>query len=65
MPDTSQIEWIFDPVPPSGAIQGGVPSSHVFTPDLDTFVRETIQNSMDQKTTGPVTVNFVFEKTKR
>lgn len=62
MSDKLQIEWIFDPIPPSGAIQGGVPSSHVFKPDLDTFVREIIQNSMDQKTNGLVTVNFVFEK---
>lgn len=62
MADKLELEWIFDPIPPSGAIQGGVPSSHVFRPDLDIFVREIMQNSMDQKVNGLATVNFVFEK---
>jgi len=57
-----EMEWIFDPVPPSGAIQGGVPSSHVFQPDLDTFVREVVQNSLDQRKDELVTVRFVFER---
>ncbi len=57
-----EMDWIFDPPPPSGAIQGGVPSSHVFRPDLDTFVREVVQNSLDQSKGELVTVRFVFER---
>lgn len=56
------MDWIFDPPPPSGAIQGGVPSSHVFPPDLDTFVREVVQNSLDQSKGELVTVRFVLER---
>ena len=57
-----EMDWIFDPPPPSGAIQGGVPSAHVFRPDLDTFVREVVQNSLDQIKDELVTVKFVFER---
>ena len=32
------VDWVFDPIPPSGAVQGGTPSAHVFDPDLDSFV---------------------------
>jgi len=60
-PYQQEMDWIFDPPPPSGAIQGGVPSAHVFRPDLDTFVREVIQNSLDQIQDQLVTVRFVFE----
>lgn len=56
-----EMDWIFDPLPPSGAIQGGVPSSHVFRPDLETFVREVVQNSLDQRKNELVTIRFVFE----
>src|SRR5438093_61027 len=42
------MEWVFDPIPPSGARKKGVPSLYVFNPDLDTFVREVLQNSKDQ-----------------
>src|SRR4051794_10280664 len=42
------LSWIFDPLPPSGQVVGGVPTVHVFRPDLDIFVREVLQNSHDQ-----------------
>jgi len=57
------LEWIFDPLPPSGAMQGGNASLHVFKPDLDTFVREVLQNSRDQRANGgTVRVEFTFEE---
>lgn len=56
----STIEWIFDPIPPSGAREGGIPSAHVFTPDLHTFVREVIQNAGDQRLSADTTVRVVF-----
>lgn len=57
------LEWIFDPLPPSGARQGGNASLHVFKPDLDTFVREVLQNSRDQRANGgTVRVEFTFEE---
>jgi hypothetical protein len=53
-------EWIFDPVPPSGAIRGGNPVEYVFDSDLRTFVREVLQNAHDQKRPDEdfVTVDF-------
>jgi phosphoribosylanthranilate isomerase len=42
-------KWIFDPLKPSGSRTGGVPSSFVFSPELDIFVREVLQNSKDQR----------------
>ena len=44
--------WCFDPVPPSGARQGGDPAQFVFEPDLSALVRESLQNSNDQLATG-------------
>lgn len=46
---TSSPEWIFDVLPPSGARRGGDPSEHVFKHELDTFVREVVQNANDQR----------------
>lgn len=62
LPHQQGMDWIFDPPPPSGSIQGGVPSAHVFRPDLDTFIREVIQNSLDQIEDELVTVRFIFER---
>lgn len=42
-------EWIFDALPPSGARRGGDPAEHAFTRNLDTFVREVVQNANDQR----------------
>jgi len=47
-------DWIFDRVPPSGAVQGGSALLHTLGTGLgiDTFVREVIQNSYDQTDPG-------------
>ena len=42
-------EWVFDRLPPSGARRGGDPAEHAFKHDLDTFVREVVQNANDQR----------------
>lgn len=55
--------WVFDPSPPSGQFTGGIPSAYIFKPELDTFVREVIQNSLDARIPGnfsPVEVKFTF-----
>ena len=44
-----EVEWLFDPPPPSGSIQGGTATSYVFDPTIDVFVREVLQNSHDQR----------------
>lgn len=60
---TGSPQWIFDPIPPSGAIQGGIPAVHVFQPDLGTFVREVLQNSHDQRKIGEAArVQFTFHR---
>lgn len=52
-------EWIFDVLPPSGARRGGDPAEHAFKHDLDTFVREVVQNANDQRLgTGKPEVHF-------
>jgi hypothetical protein len=56
-------EWVFDPIPPSGALSGGDPVSYVFKPDLDTLVREVLQNATDQRASDdPVEVIFTLEE---
>ena len=56
------VKWIFDPLPPSESEGGGDPAEHVFDQDLDTFVREVLQNSKDQRLANsePVRVSFDF-----
>ena len=61
MGDLGAHEWVFDPVPPSGAIKGGIPVSYVFEGDLNTFVREVLQNSHDQKVESGARAEVVFE----
>jgi len=41
--------WVYDRLPPSGARRGGDPAEHAFKHDLDTFVREVVQNANDQR----------------
>jgi len=43
------IQWVFDPPPPSASRSGGTGTWHVFSPDVETFVREILQNANDQK----------------
>ena len=56
-------EWIFDGVPASGARHGGLAQAEVFDKDVDTFVREVLQNARDQKRgeDAPVQVRFRIE----
>ncbi len=51
--DDAAVAWVFDPLPASGARRGGDPASHVFRPDLASFVREVIQNANDQRVGAP------------
>lgn len=55
----SRIGWAFDPLPVSGARRGGDPAEHVFRHELDTFVREVVQNANDQRVSEP-RVDFTF-----
>jgi hypothetical protein len=60
----SAIDWIFDPVPASGAIHGGLAQAQVFPNDVDSFVREVLQNARDQRVSQhePVRVRFLLEE---
>ena len=60
----STIDWIFDPVPASGALHGGLAQAQVFSNDVDSFVREVLQNSRDQQVSdaGAVRVRFLLEE---
>ncbi|MCC7537323.1 MAG: hypothetical protein IT379_13965 [Deltaproteobacteria bacterium] len=49
----SAPRWVFDDLPPSGARRGGNPAEHAFRPDLDSFVREIVQNANDQRVGAP------------
>lgn len=63
MTGTPTPEWVFDPTPPSGALSGGDPASYVFNPDLDSLVREVVQNSTDQqKGEDPVEITFTLHE---
>ena len=42
------IRWVFDELPPSGARRGGDPAEHAFKRDIESFVREVVQNANDQ-----------------
>jgi hypothetical protein len=56
-------EWIFDALPPSGARRGGDPAEHALTRNLDTFVREVVQNANDQRIGDPAPeVSFRFNE---
>jgi hypothetical protein len=48
----NQLDWRFDPVPPSGALTGGAAETFVFKPRLSAFIREVLQNSHDQRLSG-------------
>lgn len=61
-------EWIFDRLPPSKSREGGIAANQVFRANIDTFVREVIQNSLDQAIENEdgskkqVDVSFKLEK---
>ena len=57
----SENTWIFDKAPASGSRQGGDPAFHAFEHNIETFTREVLQNSNDQRIKGsskPVEVTF-------
>lgn len=57
--ESERIEWVFDPLPASGARRGGDPASHVFRQSVSSFVREVVQNANDQRIDAPE-VHFRF-----
>jgi hypothetical protein len=54
------LEWIFDPSPPSGKRRGGNAAEYSFSGQIDTLVREVVQNSLDASVgqEQPVQVTF-------
>lgn len=53
------VDWVFDPLPASGARRGGDAASHVFRQNVTSFVREVVQNANDQRTGAPE-IHFRF-----
>lgn len=57
------VDWVFDALPPSGARRGGDPAKHAFEASLPVFVREVVQNAIDQAMPGePPDVHFRFHE---
>jgi hypothetical protein len=58
------VRWIFDAPPASGARHGGLAQAEVFNKDVDTFIREVLQNARDQQRDPdePVRVRFRLEE---
>lgn len=54
------VRWVFDELPPSGARRGEDPSEHACRRDLESLVREVVQNANDQAEFLP-RVTFRFE----
>ncbi len=54
------VAWVFDPAPPSGKRTAGSSAEYSFTGQIDTLVRETVQNSLDARISAenPVSVRF-------
>lgn len=48
------VGWLFDGLPPSGARRGGDPSEYVFRHDIESFIREVVQNANDQALGWPM-----------
>jgi hypothetical protein len=58
-----EVDWVFDALPPSGARRGGDPAKHAFEASLRVFVREVVQNAVDQAMPGePPDVHFRFQE---
>ncbi len=60
MPETNKVQWVFDPAPPSGSRHSGIPTSFLFEGNIETFVREVLQNSGDQRREDVDTVRVRF-----
>lgn len=54
-------QWIFEPEPASGARRGGSASEHAFSGQIDTLVREVVQNSLDARDDPRQPVRVVFK----
>ena len=56
------MKWVFDMQPASGVQTGGGVADHLFSRSIDSFVRETTQNSNDQRRSKdkPVHVKFAL-----
>ncbi|MDH5630396.1 MAG: hypothetical protein OEY96_09620 [Gammaproteobacteria bacterium] len=54
------IEWVFDPAPPSGSRSGGSAAEYGFKGQIDTLVRETVQNSLDAGKLGENRVDIKY-----
>ena len=52
------MSWLFDPA--TRVRRGGMAAAYAFNPSTDVFVREVIQNSLDQKEDGSPTVKVNF-----
>ncbi|RMG97523.1 MAG: hypothetical protein D6705_08560 [Deltaproteobacteria bacterium] len=57
VPPGPEIDWVFDPLPPSRGRRGGEPAGHAFRHHIDAFVREVVQNANDQRL-GDAEVHF-------
>lgn len=58
---SGDVDWIFDALPPSGARRGGDPAKHAFEANPQVFVREVVQNAIDQSIAGETPeVHFRF-----
>lgn len=55
-----EIGWVFDPALPSGSQKGGNAAEYAFTPNLETFVREVLQNVQDNRSQGAETAQVLF-----
>lgn len=59
----AEVDWVFDELPPSGARRGGDPAKHAFEASLRVFVREVVQNAVDQANAGELPdVHFRFHE---
>ncbi|MCH9695187.1 MAG: hypothetical protein K0U72_11825 [Gammaproteobacteria bacterium] len=54
------VQWIFDPAPPSGKRRGGNSAEYGFEGQIDTLVREVVQNSLDARISDAKPVDVVF-----
>ena len=60
------LEWVFERPPDYGGKKGGLAAGEVFPSNLETLVRESLQNCRDQRITteggGCAVVRFALEE---
>jgi len=54
------VQWVFDPAPPSGRRTGGRSAEFSFEGEIDTLVRESVQNSLDARKSEDVPAEMKF-----